>query len=93
LEKIIKIRGYTFNRNDVNDNNRYTGLIAQEVFKVIPEAIVMKHDGKMRILYTNLAGLFVECIRELNDNYNYLNFKINLCFLFTICLSIFNYFF
>jgi hypothetical protein len=93
LEKIIKIRGYTFNRNDVNDNNRYTGLIAQEVFKVIPEAIVMKHDGKMRILYTNLAGLFVECIRELNDNYNSLNFKINLCFLFTICLSILNYFF
>ena len=84
LDKINKIRGYTFNRNDVDDDNRYTGLIAQEVHKVIPEAIVMKHDGKMRILYTTLAGLFVEGIRELNDKYRYLNLKVNLMFFFLL---------
>jgi len=84
LDKISKIRGYTFNRNDVDDDNRYTGLIAQEVHKVIPEAIVMKHDGKMRILYTTLAGLFVEGIRELNDKYRYLNIKVNLMFFFLL---------
>jgi len=88
LEKLNKIRGYTFNRNDVNDdNNRYTGLIAQEVFNVMPEAIVKKHDGKLRILYTNLSGLFVEGIREINEKYDYLNFKINI----VICLVFTNY--
>jgi hypothetical protein len=93
LEKINKIRGYTFNRNDVIDNNRYTGLIAQEVHKVIPEAIIKKHDGKMRILYTNLAGLFVESIRELNNKYDYLNFKLNLFIICSFILYITNYLF
>ena len=93
LDKINKIRGYTFNRNDVLDNNRYTGLIAQEVNKILPEAIVKKHDGKLRILYTNLAGLFVEGIRELNDKYVYLNFKINLVIISGILFIIGNNFF
>jgi hypothetical protein len=93
LEKINKIRGYTFNRNDVNDNNRYTGLIAQEVLKILPEAIVKKHDGKLRILYTNLAGLFVEGIRELNQKYDYLNFKINLSIISGLLLLIGNFIF
>jgi hypothetical protein len=86
LEKLNKIRGYTFNRNDVNDDNRYTGLIAQEVFDVMPEAIVKKHDGKLRILYTNLSGLFVEGIREINEKYEYLNFKFNLIVIFVLLI-------
>jgi len=82
LEKINKINGYTFNRNDVSiyddtPNQRYTGLIAQEVIKVIPEVITKKHDGKLRIIYANLAGLFIEGIKKLDDNMNYLNFKMN----------------
>ena len=81
LSKINKINGYTFNRNDVEDdeNQRYSGLIAQEVIKVMPEVITKKHDGKLRIIYTNLAGLFVEGIKKLDNNYNYLNCKINCC--------------
>ena len=84
LYKINKINGYTFNRNDVNecentDNQRYTGLIAQEVLKVMPEVITKKHDGKLRIIYTNLAGLFIEGIKKLDNNYNYLNCKVNAC--------------
>jgi len=83
LHIINKINGYTFNRNDVCDynNQRYTGLIAQEVIKVMPEVIIKKHDGKLRILYANLAGLFIEAIKKLDNNYNYLNCKINFCIL------------
>jgi hypothetical protein len=82
LKKINNINGYTFKRNDVNisdetPNSRYTGLIAQEVLKEIPEVIIKKHDGKLRIIYANLAGLFVEAIKKLNNNNNYINFKIN----------------
>lgn len=78
LVKINKINGYTFNRNDTDDNNRYTGLIAQEVIKVMPEVITTKHDGKLRIIYTNLAGLFVESIKKLDNKTNYINFKLNI---------------
>lgn len=63
--KVEQLNGYTFDRNDTNDNRRYCGLIAQEIEKVIPEVIVKKHDGKMRVLYNNLAGLFVECFKDL----------------------------
>jgi len=80
LDKINKISGYTFKRNDIIDeypNQRYSGLIAQEVIKVMPEVITKKHDGKLRILYTNLSGLFVESIKKLNNNINFINFKIN----------------
>jgi len=78
LMKINKINGYTFNRNDTNDDNRYSGLIAQEVLKVMPEVITKKHDGKYRIIYTNLAGLFVEGIKKLDKKNNYINLKLNL---------------
>lgn len=63
--KVEQLNGYTFDRNDTNDDRRYCGLIAQEIEKVIPEVIVKKHDGKMRVLYNNLAGLFVECFKDL----------------------------
>lgn len=87
LNKINKINGYTFNRYDTNDNNRYSGLIAQEVIKVMPEVIIKKHDGKYRIIYNNLAGLFVEAIKELDYNFYYLQLKLNITiFLFSIAL-------
>jgi len=78
LFKLQKINGYTFNRYDMNDNKRYSGLIAQEVQKIFPEVITKKHDGKLRILYTNLAGLFVESIKELDNKYYYMNLKLNI---------------
>lgn len=82
LTKINKINGYTFNRYDTNDNNRYTGLIAQEVLEVMPEVIIKKHDGKYRIIYNNLAGLFVEGIKKLDNNLNWLEFKFNISMFF-----------
>jgi len=96
LQKLKFIRGYTFNRNDVdisNNNVRYTGLIAQEVLKVMPEAIVKKHDGKLRIIYTNLSGLIVEAIREINDKFDYLNLKFNFLFIFSLSLTFINFIF
>jgi len=92
LTKINKISGYTFNRYDTNDNNRYTGLIAQEVIKVMPEVIIKKHDGKYRIIYNNLAGLFVESIKLLNNKLFWLEIKIDiLFFLFFISFFYFIY--
>jgi hypothetical protein len=63
--KVEQLNGYTFDRNDTNEKRRFSGLIAQDVEKVLPEVIMRKHDGKLRVLYNNLAGLFVECFKDL----------------------------
>jgi hypothetical protein len=86
IDKIKKLNGYTFNRNDTVDGKRYTGLIAQEVIKIIPEAVIKKHDGKLRVLYTTLAGLYVEGFKELNSIIEFQNFKINLLVIYNIIL-------
>jgi hypothetical protein len=44
---------------------RYTGLLAQDLEKVLPEAVHKDPEGKMSVAYGNLAGLFVESIKEL----------------------------
>lgn len=83
LEKLKLINGYIFNRNDTNDfKRRYCGLIAQEVQKVMPEAVITKHDGKLRLLYTNLSSLIIESIKEVNDKYENLDFKVNMIMMF-----------
>ena len=92
LLKINKISGYTFNRYDTNDDNRYSGLIAQEVIKVMPEVITIKPDGKYRIIYTNLSGLFVEAIKKIDKKADYINFKLNcfICIIGITCLYLYS---
>jgi len=72
LSKLHTLGGYTFNVKD--DNKRHTGLIAQEVQKILPEAVYeeVKQDGSsgyMSIAYGNMAGLFVEAIKEVDNKY------------------------
>lgn len=80
LHKINQLNGYTYNRNDVCDEieRRYCGLIAQDVQKVLPEAIQIKHDNKLRLLYNNLSGLFVEGFKEHDKIIKILELKINI---------------
>lgn len=74
LIKLEAISGYTFKRKDmlVEDQKRYTGLLAQEVQTVLPEA-VYEQDGKLSIAYGNVMGLAIEAIKELKkENQNLL---------------------
>jgi hypothetical protein len=64
LDKICKLEGILYT-NTIN-NNRETGLIAQEVEKVLPEAVIEK-DNKLHISYGNMIGIMVEAIKELRE--------------------------
>lgn len=75
--KINQLTGYTFNRNDTNENRRFCGLIAQDVEKILPEAIIKKHDGKLRVMYNNLASLFVESFKDLYKELDDLKKEVN----------------
>ena len=77
--KIEQLTGYTFDRNDTEENRRFCGLIAQDVEKVLPEAILKKHDGKLRVMYNNLSALFVECLKEIYSELDQLKKEVHNC--------------
>jgi hypothetical protein len=72
LNKVKQLSGYTFDRTDfipdaetgVMPETRQTGVIAQEVLKVLPEAVTTMDDGKYAVAYGNMVGLLVEAIKE-----------------------------
>lgn len=65
LDKIEQLTGYIFTR--IDNNLKQTGLIAQDVNKVLPEATTQMEDGYLGVAYGQLAGLFVEAIKELKQ--------------------------
>jgi Chaperone of endosialidase len=64
LDKVRALTGYTYRRTDSGE--RQTGLVAQDVFKVLPEAVAQNEDGYLSVAYGNLVGLLVEAIKELD---------------------------
>jgi len=66
LAKVCMLNGYTFERSDIA-TNRQTGVIAQEVQKVLPEAVTEAEDGKLSVAYGNMVGLLIEGIKELRE--------------------------
>ena len=57
------IRGVTFTR--LITNERGTGVIAQEVQAVLPEAVKKHSDGMLSVAYGNMVGVLIEAVKEL----------------------------
>ena len=70
LDKIDEVRGVTFTRHN---GQKSAGIIAQELEKVLPEAVREKklalHDGKeyKTVEYDAIHGLLISCIKELKE--------------------------
>ena len=62
LDKVKEMRGVTF----VRDGRQGTGVVAQEMQKVMPEVV---HDESeyMSVAYGNLVGVLIEAIKELEE--------------------------
>ena len=73
LDKVCKLNGYTFDRTDfvvdeitgIMPNTRQTGVIAQEVLEILPEAVTGTEEGHYSVAYGNMVGLLIESIKEL----------------------------
>ncbi len=62
---VNSLHGYTYKLK--SDNSDHIGLIAQEVERVIPEAVhTDPESGYKAIAYGNIAGLFVELLNDVN---------------------------
>tara|TARA_R110002153_G_scaffold101768_1_gene238043 strand:- start:94 stop:561 length:468 start_codon:yes stop_codon:yes gene_type:complete len=81
LEKVCKMRGVYYNRNDLNEKEnavRRTGVVAQEIEKVLPEVVRENEEkdvddsgntlegGRKRLTvdYGNVVGILIEAIKE-----------------------------
>ncbi len=70
LEKVVRVGGYTY--NFIGDDRRITGVIAQEIETILPEAVYEIDDPKFgsktkAVRYGNIVGLLIEAIKELKS--------------------------
>jgi len=64
LDKVLALRGVTYNRTDLKDTSKKIGVIAQEVQKIIPEVVQEQGDGMLGVSYGNIVGVLIEAIKE-----------------------------
>jgi len=64
LGKVEGIRGVTWNRKE--DDSRATGVVAQELESVLPEAVHTDAKGMKSVAYGNITGLLIEAVKELS---------------------------
>ena len=62
LEKIKSLNGFTYNL--IGEEMRTAGVSAQEVQKVLPEAVSEIDDGYIGVDYTQLIPLLIEAMKE-----------------------------
>jgi hypothetical protein len=65
LDTVTKLRGVTYNRKDIDDKSTKVGVIAQEVLEVLPEVVSKDENDMYSVAYGNIAGVFIEAIKEL----------------------------
>ncbi len=67
LNKVISISGNTFSWNE---NSTHTGtdvgVIAQEIQKVLPDAVIEKDNGYLGVSYEKIIPLLIEAIKDLS---------------------------
>ena len=66
MEKVKQLHGYTYTRTDGNFGS-HTGVFAQEVLKVLPEAVKQGKtpEDHMSVAYGNMMGLMIEALKEM----------------------------
>ena len=66
LDKVAQMRGVTYNyKSELNDGQRGTGVIAQEIQQVMPE--VVEEGEYLSVAYGNLVGVLIEAVKELKE--------------------------
>jgi len=75
LDKLDQIRGVTYTRTDLEDKEqRYAGVIAQEIEAVLPEAV--RDLGNIKAVdYNATIGLLIQAVKELTTKVKALEAK------------------
>jgi hypothetical protein len=71
LDKVMSIRGVFYNRINDEKKVQQIGVIAQELEPVVPQAVTYCDvNDEYGVSYGNLAGLFIEAIKEQQQTIN-----------------------
>ena len=73
-----QIRGVRFDW--LRDGSSDIGVIAQEVYKVMPEAIVSTNTNMLTVAYTKIIPLLIETIKDLQSRVEVLENTLNIPF-------------
>lgn len=76
LDKVIRLRGVTYNRIDDTDTSEKMGVIAQEIQEVIPQVVTEGKDGMLGVSYGNLTAVLIEAIKAQQQQIDDLNKQI-----------------
>lgn len=76
LEKVMALNGYTYTRKETGA--RQTGVIAQEVQEILPEAVMIAENEEktLSVAYGNMVGLLIEAIKAQQEQINDLKNQI-----------------
>lgn len=74
LEKVLNIRGVTYNYKKQENNKVYIGVIAQEIEKILPEVVsesynpseIDSEDKIKTVSYIEIVPVLIEAIKEQN---------------------------
>ena len=75
LDKVQQLGGYSFTLKATDEKS--SGVIAQEVQKVMPELVQEGADGLLSVQYGNMVGLLIEAIKEQQAQIDELKQKLN----------------
>ena len=69
LEKVEQISGntYTWGENSEYAGKEDVGVLAQEIEKVLPEAVTTRDNGYMAVRYEKLIPLLIEAVKDLSQ--------------------------
>jgi hypothetical protein len=74
LDLVMQLAGVTYDRKDNKEHE--AGLIAEQVYKIIPDLVSLDANGKPHgIKYTKLGAYLIESIKELKQEINQLKDK------------------
>ena len=75
LNKVQQLGGYSFTLKATEEKS--SGVIAQEVQKVMPELVQEGAEGLLSVQYGNMVGLLIEAIKEQQSQIDELKQKLN----------------
>jgi len=70
LEKTLQLRGLTYHyKTDADTDPRRVGVIAQDVQRVLPEAVA-ERDGILAVRYTEIIPLLIEALKDMKTSFD-----------------------
>lgn len=67
LDRLDRMRGYTFVRTGGAVRRRMAGVIAQEAVQALPEVVAETANGTLNVCYNGITALLVQAVRELRE--------------------------